>query len=144
MKNIFVFSLPLILGVLACKTPSSNKKMENNKTPKGDTISLSALSSPDPVKVKTGQYLKFSLKEHASVGLGSKCVIKEEGKAIRLEKSDRAYKNPNFEKEPLAGGDEATRTYVFYAFEKGSNSITVEEWMRGTKENSFDFNIVVE
>jgi hypothetical protein len=150
MKNylIPIFLLSLLLS--ACsgtkkstnKTPVVEEKKEPKEKSKGDSdiVIISPLGKTD-YKIKVGQKISYSYKEHGSVGISAEYDLSDASVLVFKDKI-REYKNPD--KSEYPGGDEATVTLIFKAAEKGIVDLVVRSLFRGKTENEFKFKITVE
>lgn len=110
----------------------------NNK----DVIELNELTQKNYV-CKVGQKFSYNAPVHASVGIDSEVAI-EDATIVKITDAKFEYQNKNQEKEPLAGGDAATKTYTFEALKVGKTTIEIKKNFRGTIESTAKFEIEVE
>jgi hypothetical protein len=146
-KSLFFL---LLLGIvsIACvgmKNKSVDVKLKSDIStpgtrPASDTLHINPLGQKE-YKVKVGQIVSYSFREHASVGISAEYDLSD-ASVIKYKERIKVYKNP--QREGITGGDDSRVSFVFEAIEKGSSDLTINEMFRGKIQNEFKFTIIVE
>jgi hypothetical protein len=148
--------VPALLALLAC-TPKQPDQPEQPAPP--DPILVVPVVEPDEgkpvvagevklsplekeVTVPVGTTLLYSFESHASVGLGASQTVADAA-VVKYVRTDTAYEQSDEQREGKTGADAATGTFVFEAVGPGTTTVTVDELMRGTTEQSATFTITV-
>src|SRR5690606_29379999 len=103
-------------------------------------VTLSPLEQE--VSVAVGTTLLYSYRSHASVGLGAMQTVADPA-VVKYVRTDMKYEQSEADREGKTGADAATGTFVFEAVAAGTTTVTIEEMMRGTVEQSSTFTITV-
>ena len=151
MKTIITLALFLCcIFISACsgpkqitnKTPVVEEKKEPEEKLKGDSdiVKINPLGKTD-YKIKVGQKISYSYKEHGSVGISAEYDLSDASVLVFKDKI-REFKNPNNAQYP--GGDEAIITLIFEGGQTGSSNLKITNLFRGKTENEFKFKITVE
>ena len=124
------------------KTPVVEEKKEAEEKLKGDSdiVQISPLGKTD-YKIKVGQKISYSYKEHGSVGISAEYDLSDASVLVFKDKI-REFKNQNNAQYP--GGDEAVITLIFEGGQTGSSNLKITNLFRGKTENEFKFKITVE
>jgi hypothetical protein len=145
------FVIPSLLLLLACQPkptePSTTQSADqpvvepdSGKPVTASEVTLSPLEQE--VTVAVGTTLLYSYKSHASVGLGARQTVADEA-VVKYVRTDTEYEQSEADREGKTGADAATGTFVFEAVAVGTTTVTIEELMRGTVEQSATFTITV-
>ena len=95
------------------------------------------------IKVKTGDKLGYSFREHMSVGYWAEFEIEDES-VIRHSGTDTVYNTPERMREPgMSGADAAKTTFFFEAISTGTSLLIMRNIFRGEIENEYKFRITV-
>lgn len=140
-KNILYFFIPALL-VVACnvkKELSNDKPSSKNKT-KMEIVKINSQTQTE-YKIKLGQQISYSFREHGSVGISAEYELSD-GFVLALKERNKVYSNPD--RKHLAGGDNSTVTLVFEAAEIGTCEIIIKKMFRGKIENELKFKVTVE
>lgn len=149
MKNYLVpiFLLSLLLSACgASKKNSNNTTIVEKKEPdiktKADTsiVQIKQLGQKD-YKIKVGQKISYSYKEHGSVGISAEYDLSDASVLVFKDKI-REFKNPN--NAQYRGGDESVITLIFEGGKPGSSNLKITNLFRGKTEDEFKFKITVE
>ena len=145
MKNylIPIFLLSLLLSACSGIKKSTNTTVvEEKKDSKdsSDIIKIDPLRKSD-YKIRVGQKISYSYKEHGSVGISAEYDLSDASVLVFKDKI-REFKNPNNAQYP--GGDEAVITLVFEGGKPGTSNLKITNLFRGKTENEFKFKITVE
>ncbi len=145
MKNylIPIFLLSLLLSACSGTKKSTNTTVvEEKKDSKdsSDIIKIDPLRKSD-YKIKVGQKISYSYKEHGSVGISAEYDLSDASVLVFKDKI-REFKNPNNAQYP--GGDESVITLFFEGGKPGSSNLKITNLFRGKTENEFKFKITVE
>ena len=145
MKNylIPIFLLSLLLSACSGTKKSTNTTVvEEKKDSKdsSDIIKIDPLRKSD-YKIRVGQKISYSYKEHGSVGISAEYDLSDASVLVFKDKI-REFKNPNNAQYP--GGDEAVITLVFEGGKPGTSNLKITNLFRGKTENEFKFKITVE
>jgi hypothetical protein len=134
----------LLLGIVSIACVGSKKKTEISSVPTTksttDTIRINPLVQKE-YKVKVGQIISYTFREHASVGISAEYDLSDV-RVIKYKERKKVYKNP--QKEGMTGGDDSSVSLIFEAMEKGSTDLIINEMFRGKIQNVFKFKIIVE
>jgi hypothetical protein len=134
----------LLLGIVSIACVGAKKKTEISSVPTTksttDTIRINPLVQKE-YKVKVGQIISYSFREHASVGISAEYDLSD-ARVIKYKERMKVYKNP--QKEGMTGGDDSSVSLIFEAMEKGSTDLIINELFRGKIQNEFKFKIIVE
>ena len=146
MKTFYAFVFLLCcIFISAC---SGTKKSTNTTVveEKKDSKDSSVIIKIDPLrksdyKIKVGQKISYSYKEHGSVGISAEYDLSDASVLVFKDKI-REFKNPNNAQYP--GGDEAVITLVFEGGKPGTSNLKITNLFRGKTENELKFKITVE
>jgi len=134
----------LLLGIVSIACVGAKKKTEISSVPTTksttDTIRINPLVQKE-YKVKVGQIISYTFREHASVGISAEYDLSDV-RVIKYKERKKVYKNP--QKEGMTGGDDSSVSLIFEAMEKGSTDLIINEMFRGKIQNEFKFKIIVE
>ena len=134
----------LLLGIVSIACVGAKKKTEISSVPTTksttDTIRINPLVQKE-YKVKVGQIISYTFREHASVGISAEYDLSDV-RVIKYKERKKVYKNP--QKEGMTGGDDSSVSLIFEAMEKGSSDLIINELFRGKIQNEFKFKIIVE
>ena len=134
----------LLLGIVSIACVGAKKKTEISSVPTTksttDTIRINPLVQKE-YKVKVGQIISYTFREHASVGISAEYDLSD-FRVIKYKERKKVYKNP--QKEGMTGGDDSSVSLIFEAMEKGSTDLIINEMFRGKIQNEFKFKIIVE
>ena len=124
MKNylIPIFLLSLLLSACGASKKSTNTTVvEEKKDSKdsSDIIKIDPLRKSD-YKIKVGQKISYSYKEHGSVGISAEYDLSDASVLVFKDKI-REFKNPNNAQYP--GGDESVITLIFEGGKTGNSNL---------------------
>jgi len=150
MKN---FLIPIFLLSLLLSACGASKKNSNNTTvvvekkepeikSKTDTsiVQIKQLGQKE-YKIKVGQKISYTYKEHGSVGISAEYSVSDPS-ILQYKEKNREFVNPD--KSGMPGGDEARVSWIFEGIAKGTVDLIVKSLYRGKTENEFKFKIIVE
>ena len=150
MKNylIPIFLLSVLLSACGVSKKNSNnntvvvEKKEPEIKTKTDTsiVQIKQLGQKE-YKIKVGQKISYTYKEHGSVGISAEYNISD-ASILQYKESKREFVNPD--NTGMPGGDEARVTWIFEGAETGTVNLVVKSLFRGKTENEFKFKIIVE
>jgi hypothetical protein len=139
-KSLFFI---LLLGIVSIAFVGVKKKSDISTPgtrPATDTVHINPLSQKE-YKIKVGQAISYSFREHASVGLSGDYYLSDKSVLVFKERK-KVYKNP--QKSKMPGGDDSTVTFEFIGGQKGNCDLTLREVFRGKVEKEFKCKIIVE
>lgn len=137
----------------SCKKEQSQEQNNVNVKPNTEetevmrnivaTIDDAALSesAPEVIEIKKGQSVCFSGEEFGSVGTS---FLMEYDESAFDVKSTSVYDNPNYDDEPVCGGDSAVRIIILTAKQSGTFKVRCIKDFRGDVEGEREYTIVVE
>jgi hypothetical protein len=137
---LFFFLVAFI--VLSCSlnnTLSKDKSSSKNKSELEIAIITSLTQSE--YKIKLGQQISYSFREHGSVGISAEHELSDDN-VLLLKERNKVYKNKD--RKHLAGADNSTVTLIFEGKAIGSSDLIVRKMYRGDIKEELIFNITVE
>lgn len=105
-----------------------------------DCIKLSHFDTA--IELTKGQECSYLCRQHNSVGLTSDYTIGD-SEVLKLVTANVVLENVQQEKNPLPGGDKATKTYTFVANEIGTCQLTMISYERGSVARTQDIQVTV-
>ncbi len=141
LKSILYFFIiaSLVIGCNIKKELSKDKPSSKNKT-KMEIVKINSLSQSE-YKIKLGQQISYSFREHGSVGISAEYALSD-GFVLALKERNKVYSNPD--RKHMSGADNSTVTLVFEAEEIGTCDIIIKKMFRGNIENELKFKVTVE
>lgn len=91
------------------------------------------------IELTLGQQCTYFCRQHTSVGITSDFSIVPQ-EVLAFVTAEITYKNPKQETNPVPGGDEAAKVYLFEAKEIGTCQLKIKTYMRGdiTREQTIE------
>lgn len=132
----------VLFTVLSCSlnnTLSKDKSSSKNKS-ELEIVIINPLTQSD-YKIKLGQQISYSFREHGSVGISAEQELSDENVLV-LKERNKVYKNKD--RKHLAGADNSTVTLIFEGKSIGSSDLIIRKMYRGDIKEELIFKITVE
>ncbi len=94
------------------------------------------------IELTLGQRCTYLCRQHTSVGITSDFSI-EPPEVLAFVTAEITYKNPKQETNPVPGGDDAAKVYIFEAKKIGTCELKIKTYMRGDVTREQTIAVVV-
>lgn len=140
-ESLFFLCL-LSYALISCSANKELRKEKPNSKNKSsmEIVKINPLTQSE-YKIKLGQQISYSYREHGSVGISAEYDLSD-GFILSLKERSKVYSNPD--RKHLDGGDNSTVTLIFEGKAIGSSDLIIRKMYRGDIKEELIFKITVE